>query len=238
MVANLVFFRQRALLIALVAFVVVLVLWNVPQLAFIVYPIRLFVTFVHESGHGLAALISGGHFEEFRVFPNGAGVALTGGGSRLLILPAGYLGSALFGALLFYIANTVPFPRTISLILAILVAAITLLFTEILSTGWLVGLGFALALLALWRYADRSVNLLVLDVLAILTGLNVVLDLFALVRHSDASMGAVLNDAAAFSREVAPVVPGAVWAALWALTAIALLILSVYLSHVRRRRIL
>lgn len=238
MLTHLALFRQRALVIALVAFLVVLVLWNVPQLDFILYPVRLFVTFVHESGHGLAAILTGGHFENFRVDPNTAGVALTSGGWRWLVLPAGYLGSALFGALLFYITNTVPYPRTISLVLAILVAAITLLFTDLLSTAWLVGLGGALVLLALWRYADRSVNLLVLDVLAMLTGLNVVLDLVALITHSDAAMGVLLNDAAAFSRDVAPVLPATVWAVLWTVIAVVMLGAAVYFSHVRRRRIL
>ena len=47
-------FNQRALLISVVAFVIVLVLWNIPALDFILYPFRLFVTFVHEAGHGLA----------------------------------------------------------------------------------------------------------------------------------------------------------------------------------------
>ena len=45
-------FNQRALLISVVAFVIVLVLWNIPALDFILYPFRLFVTFVHEAGHG------------------------------------------------------------------------------------------------------------------------------------------------------------------------------------------
>ncbi len=237
MLTHLALFRQRALVIALAAFVIVLVLWNLPQLDFVLYPVRLFVTFVHESGHGLAALITGGHFDSFRVDPNGSGVTLTSGGSRLLILPAGYLGAALFGALLFYIANTVPFPRTISLVLAVLVAAITLLFTQLLSTAWLVGLGMALVLLAFWRFADRGVNLLLLDVLAILTGLNAVLDLVGLINNSDASLGALRNDAAAFTAEVAPLIPPVVWALLWALIAVVMLGAAVYFSYIRRRRI-
>lgn len=238
MLTHLALFRQRALVIAVLAFVVVLILWRIPALDFILYPIRLFVTFVHEAGHGIAALITGGHFENFRVDPSGAGVALTSGGWRWLILPAGYLGAALFGALLFYLANTVPFPRTISLVLALLVAVITLLFTSILSTAWLVGLAFALILLALWRYADRSVNLFVLDVLAMLTGLNAVLDLTGLIGNINASIGVIQNDAAAFSRDVAPILPGVVWAVLWAVIAVIMLGAAVYFSHIRRRRIL
>ncbi|HVU14780.1 MAG TPA: M50 family metallopeptidase [Phototrophicaceae bacterium] len=238
MLTHLALFRQRALMIALIAFVIVFVLWNVPQLGFILYPIRLFVTFVHESGHGLAAIISGGRFVNLTVFADGSGVALTAGGSPLLILPAGYLGAALFGAVLFYLVNTVPFPRTISLVLAILVAIITLAFTSFLSTAWLVGLGMALVLVLLWRVGDRSVNLLVLDVLAILTGLNAVLDLLTVITHPDIALGTTRNDAAAFSAAVAPIIPGVIWALLWALLAVIMLGAAVYFSHIRRRTIL
>lgn len=238
MLTHLAFFRQRALVVALIAFAIALVLWNVPQLGFILYPIRLFVTLVHEAGHALAAVLTGGHVAGLVVSPDTSGVTYTLGGNRMLILPAGYLGSALFGALLFYIANTVPFPRTIALLLAIFLAAITLIFTSFLATAWLVGLGMALVLLALWRYADRSVNLLVLDILAILTGLNVVLDLFALVSNTGAAMGDVVNDAAAFTRDVTPLIPPVVWAIVWSVIAVALLLLAVYFSHIRRRRII
>ncbi len=231
-------FSQRALIISVLAFVIVMVVWNVPALAFILYPFRLFVTFVHESGHGLAALITGGEFNRFIVSPDGSGMALTSGGARALILPAGYLGAALFGALLFYVANTLPFPRTISVVLAVGLAAITLLFTPLASTAWLIGLGSALALGALGRLAQRSVNLLVLNILAILTGLNAVLDLVGLVTFPGAAMGDIVNDAAAFSREVMPLIPGVVWAILWALVAVAMLGGSVYMSYVRRRRML
>lgn len=238
MLTHLALFRQRALTIALLAFVIVLVLWNIPQLDFVLYPFRLFVTFVHESGHALAALLSGGRVGGLTVFADGSGVTITAGGARWLILPAGYLGAALFGAALFYVTNTVPFPRTIALVLAILLGAITLLYTSFLSTAWLVGIGSALILLALWRYADRSVNLLVLDVLAMLTGLNAVLDLVGLISSSRASLGAVRNDAAAFSAEIAPIIPGVVWAVLWAGIAVALLGAAVYFSYIRPRRLL
>ncbi len=238
MLTHLALFRQRALVIALIAFAIVFVLWNIPALGFILYPFRLFVTFVHESGHAVAALLTGGKVGGMTVYATGAGVTLTAGGSRLLILPAGYLGAALFGAVVFYLTNTVPFPKTISLILAVLLAGITLLYTSVLSTAWLVGLGSALILLALWRFADRSVNLLILDILAILTGLNAVLDLVGLISFSNATIGSVRNDAAAFSAEITPIIPSVVWAIVWALIAIIMLGAAVYFSHIRQRRIL
>jgi hypothetical protein len=234
-------FRRRALLVAAAAFALALILWNVPQLDFIMYPFRLFVTFVHETGHGLAAIVSGGRFVGFRVFENGAGVATTIGGSATLILPAGYLGAALFGAALFYIAHTVRNSRLVSLALGVGLALVTILYTGLLTANFsfvafFVGLVGAGLLVWLGRRGSQDANLLVLNLLAIITGLNALLDLLFLVGSSDARLGEIANDAAAFSQRVAPILPGGVWAAAWALLAVLMLGAAVYYSVIRRWR--
>lgn len=71
-----------------------------PWLVLVAYPFRLLTTLVHELGHGLAAIVTGGDFLRFVVFPDGSGLAYTAGGWRLIVIPAGYLGAAAFGALL------------------------------------------------------------------------------------------------------------------------------------------
>jgi hypothetical protein len=234
MLTDAVFFRQRSLIIALIAFALAFIAWNLPQLDFVLYPLRLFVTFVHETGHGLAALVTGGSIGRLVVFSNGSGIATTIGGSRTIILPAGYLGAALFGAALFYLANTFFFSRTLSFVLGVMVAVIALTYTEFLSTAWLVGIGFALALgLLAWK-GGRNFNLLVLNLLAVLTGLNAVMDLIGLVNNSSAMFGDVRNDAAAFSAEVAPLIPVGVWAIVWAVLAVLILGAAVYYSLIRR----
>lgn len=231
-------FRRRALILSALALAAAIFLWNTPALSPIVYPFRLFVTFVHETGHGLAALATGGRFLGFQVFENGAGVALTAGGSRLLILPAGYLGAAAFGAILFYLAHTVPHSKRISVVLGVLVGIVTLLYTGLLSAqfspiAFIVGLFMAGALIWLGRRADDDINLLALNFLAIMTGLHAVFDLIGLIGSSGAMLGNVRNDAAAFSAEVAPLIPAAVWALLWAALAVAMLGAAVYFSVIR-----
>src|SRR6185295_9739341 len=118
-------FRQRALLLMPVAALIVFVLWNIPQLSGILYPFRLFVTYVHEAGHGLAALLTGGHVFGFQVNADGSGVTHTAGGWQWLILPAGYLGAATFGALLFFVANRFPYSRYLSAGLGVLLIVFT-----------------------------------------------------------------------------------------------------------------
>lgn len=228
-------FRRRSLIALAIALVIAFVLWNVPLFDFILYPLRLFVTFVHEAGHGLAALATGGQIGQLQVFANGSGVASTAGGIRWVILPAGYLGAAAFGAALFFIAHRVPHSRSVSRVLGVLVAAIALLYTPFLSTAWLVGLGMGAGLIVLGWKASDDLNLIVLNLLSILTALNAVFDLFGLVQNSDAGMGRVRNDAAAFSAEYAPLIPAWFWAILWAGLALAMLGAAIYYGVVRRR---
>lgn len=230
--------RRRTLGNTLAAVVIVYLLWNVPPLSPLAYPFRLFVTYVHEAGHSLMALVTGGQVVGFTISTSGAGLASTAGGVRALILPAGYLGAALFGALLFFLINTLPRARTISVILGGALIVFTLMFARPDETGapvaLIVGLVVGLGLIALGWKANTDINLLVLNVLAMMTALNAVLDLLLLVRYSDVVMvserSIVRNDAAAFSEEVAPLIPPAVWAFLWAGIAVIIMGTAVYYS--------
>ncbi|MBI1878521.1 MAG: M50 family metallopeptidase [Chloroflexi bacterium] len=94
------FSPQQTLTLIGLAGLVSLIMAFVPGLGWLDYPFRLLLTMAHELGHGLAALLTGGEFVRFVIFPNGAGLAYTAGGWRWLIVPAGYVGVALFGAAL------------------------------------------------------------------------------------------------------------------------------------------
>lgn len=226
-------FRTRALAVSVIALALVVVAWNTPALAPLLYPFRLFVTYVHEAGHALAAKLTGGDVLGFVVYSNGSGVATTAGGSRALILMSGYVGAAFFGAVLFYAANMWHRSRQVASILGVGLIVFTVMYARPDETGsptaLLVGIGFGAALLlAAWKLPENF-NLLALNILAMLTGLNAVLDLKGVFENSGASLGQVRNDAAAFSAQVLPLPPSIV-ALLWALLGIALLGLSVYLS--------
>lgn len=225
--------RWRNLGLILAAVIIVYILWNVPALSPILYPFRLLVTYVHEAGHGSVALLTGGQFIRLEIFANGAGQALTAGGSRALILPAGYIGAALFGAVLFYLVNRWHYSRAMSIAIGIGLIVFSLLFGGLLTTAFFVGIGFGMVLILLGWKARREINTLLLNVLAMMTGLNAVLDIWFLVGNSGAALGTTQNDAAAFSRDVAPLIPAAVWAVLWSGLAIAILGASVWycLSH-------
>ncbi len=77
--------------------------WYFPFANYIVYPLQLFATFVHEGSHVLATLMTGGSVQSLTVSPDTSGVvwSLTNSWlSGLIISSAGYLGTTLFGILL------------------------------------------------------------------------------------------------------------------------------------------
>lgn len=103
----------------------------------IMYPIRILVTFLHELGHAVGALITGGWVERIQINANGSGFTSTAGGSRSIILMGGYLGSALFGNILFFIgarSKVLVKPALILLCISMIVTALYW-FNSMFTTG-------------------------------------------------------------------------------------------------------
>ncbi len=66
----------------------------------VLYPFKLLVTFLHEFGHALGALLTGGGVHEVEINSDGSGVTTTSGGFRPIVIAGGYIGSAVFGNLI------------------------------------------------------------------------------------------------------------------------------------------
>lgn len=123
------------------------------------YPITLLVTFLHEFGHAFFAIVTGGGVEGLQINPDGSGYTVTRGGNTALILMGGYLGSALFGNLLFYIGARKPqITQGVLVGLAVLMALTGILwFESFVSTGLLFLFAFVLFLIARYTRWDRDV---------------------------------------------------------------------------------
>jgi hypothetical protein len=91
------------LLYVIVAAILAVVLSHLPVINIVVYPFKLFATFVHEWCHALVAIASGGHVLALQINPDLSGETLTAGGWLLPIFSAGYTGAAIIGALLLLI---------------------------------------------------------------------------------------------------------------------------------------
>src|SRR3954453_16851294 len=78
-------------------------LWFIPFAEVLSYPFRIFVTFIHEGGHAIAALLTGNSVQSLSVAMNASGETYTTEGgllSQILVSSAGYLGAMAYGALL------------------------------------------------------------------------------------------------------------------------------------------
>lgn len=79
--------------------------WYLPIAAFLVYPLQLFATFIHEGAHVLATVLTGNTVQSLTVSSDGSGAVWSqtaGWFSQLLISSAGYVGTTAFGTLLLF----------------------------------------------------------------------------------------------------------------------------------------
>jgi hypothetical protein len=207
-------------------FVIVWVLWETP----IVYPIKIFVVTLHELGHALAAIVTGGEVLAIQIFPDQGGLTLTRGGSELIILSAGYLGSVLAGGLLLYASSYPGWGRVLMTLLALLIAFTTLLFIRN-AFGLIFGILVCAAMLfSAARLSDR-VNYYILRFVAAASCLYALLDirgdLFNPYAEQLASFG-VVNDAIALERATG--ISSGIWALLWMAISVVMLFYFLRLS--------
>ncbi len=190
-------------------FLAALFFWDYPFL----YPIKLFVVLLHEVGHGLAAVLTGGHIEHIEINQNLGGVCWSSGGIRLLVLPAGYLGSMLFGGLILVSASRSRHDKLLSMALGGITLALVILFVRNLF-GFLFGLGFGLALVGAGRYLSPGFNDLLLKFLGLTSCLYAVID----IKEDLISRTVPGSDAYQMSREL--FLPPVFWGVLWMVAAI------------------
>src|SRR5882724_12954273 len=94
--------RPQAMTLLIAAAISVL-LWFIPFAEIATYPFRIFVTFIHEGGHALAALVTGNSVESLSIATNASGETYTTQGglfSQMLVSSAGYIGSMIYGVAL------------------------------------------------------------------------------------------------------------------------------------------
>lgn len=102
---------------------------------------NLFGTFIHEGiGHAFVTILTGGRVAEIVVNPDGSGHAMIVGGWLFLSLPAGYMSTTLFMALMFWVNNRTRFGEVIPFIMGILFILMTVLLANKVTDGITTGM--------------------------------------------------------------------------------------------------
>ena len=221
--------RRREVLTVLALGIISMLLWRLPGFEWLLYPFRLFNTFVHELSHGLAAVATGGSFRRFMVHADLTGTAWSAGGIRWIVSSAGYIGSALFGGLLTILSARGVSARAVLFGLGLALGGMCILWVTN-AFGVIAGLLLAGALCLAGRQLPKlwaDTLLLLLAVQMMLNGLESVLDLVIISRVAPS----LTTDAQIMAQYTG--VPALVWAMLWSVIAVVILVLSLRVAYRR-----
>jgi hypothetical protein len=220
----------------LIAAALTIALWFIPFVSVLTYPFNIFVTFIHEGGHALAALLTGNSVQKLSVALDASGETYTTQGgmfSQILVSSAGYLGAMAYGALLLFLIRRAVAARYVLVGSGAFVLALTLVYGLGSLFTIIMGVGIAAGLFAIAAYASPRVATFFVSFLAVQSVLNALLDLKTLFFYSFGSN--VRTDAG--NMAAATGIPALFWTAAW--IGLAVLILSLALrsySCSRERR--
>lgn len=224
-----------------------IILWFIPFAEILTYPFRLFVTFIHEGGHAIAALLTGNSVGSLSVAMNASGETYTTKGgllSQTLVSSAGYLGAMLYGSVLLVLIRKAIAARVVLIGSAAIVFALTMLYgllMPIWSGGPFAGIPFTLAagtllsigLVAVARFARPKLATFFVSFLAVQCVLNALLDLKTVLFLSSPFAPGASTDAVNMANATG--IPAFIWASLWIAIALGILALAMRIYVVTRR---
>ncbi|OSX64282.1 hypothetical protein POSPLADRAFT_1054898 [Postia placenta MAD-698-R-SB12] len=209
--------------------VVIFALWVIPGARVLINPLKLFTIGWHEFCHIVAAVMTGGSVVKVTIDPDLGGATYVEGGNALAILSAGYIGSTLFGGVFVLAGFDILMAKIVSFVLGLglvaplalvrnkLIILLTVIYEGILVGFWFIDHGQALRWYCLF--------------VGVMNVFYVVWDIaddkyFRKTNDSDATQFARLF----------PQVQAHVWAALWIIFEVGVLIGFVLLGIVAFKR--
>ncbi|MFN2515593.1 MAG: M50 family metallopeptidase [Pyrinomonadaceae bacterium] len=235
--------------VLLTAAAISIILWFIPFAEILTFPFRIFVTFIHEGGHAIAALLTGNSVGSLSVATNASGETFTSQGgtiSQMLVASAGYVGSMAYGALLLVLIRRSVAARVVLIGSAGLVLALTLiygLFVPLFSgAAWsgipftiLAGILITTGLVLVARFVRARVATFFVGFLAVQCILNAILDLKTVFFLSSPFAPSVPTDAVAMANATG--IPAFFWAVLWIGLALGILWLAMRSYGAKNRRL-
>jgi hypothetical protein len=237
----------------LIATAITVAIWFLPYGGYIVYPVRLFVTFIHESSHALVAVLTGGSVQSLTISADTSGLtysAPSGFVGGLLTSSAGYLGTTVFGVLMLFLIRKNFSANKILTALGIFVGAMLLIFTVIspvfnffsLQVAYssilftiVTGTILAAALIGLGIFSKVAVARFAVAFLAVQCLMNAITDQITLfVINSPFAGSDIQNDAA--NMAAATHLPGILWVMVWIGLSIMMISLGLRLYAVNKSR--
>lgn len=197
---------------------------------YVLYPFKLFTTWVHECGHAAMAVLLGGDVHSVTIQPDTSGLTQSVVPSwrifRGLVSSAGYLGASVMGCLLVVATRANRWAhRVIWVIGALMLLTLVLWIRNVF--GAVVVLGWGAALVVMGRHGKGPISQFLLSFLAVQVGLNALFDIRVLFmlepgQHSDAETMQRLF-----------FLPAELWAFLWMVMSAVMLAGTLWMTRER-----
>lgn len=208
-------------LVTLIAIVVASVfLWDTPVLT----PFKLLAVMGHETGHALAAKLVGGDVNQVTVRLNQSGECLSsipdGFFARVLVFSGGYVGSAIIAVLLLVLTFRFNARRAMLGIAAVWLTVMALFYgRDLFTLGFCLGMALLFGAGAKWLPAELvgAFNLFIATFTALYAAMDLKDDLWT-------SEVRAMSDAQLLANVT--IVPAIVWAFLWTLLSVAILVMG------------
>lgn len=200
----------------ILAGIILFIISKLPFSSWIFYPFNLLATYLHESSHGIMAIITGGKLLEFTISSNTSGLAYTSGGIRFLISSAGYLGTTIWGALLLFSILNKASEKKILISLSLFLFIFTILFSGNF-IAFLTGIGFSIFFYLLLKIKNTNITNIIIYIISIelcLQSFNDILNLIFLSKTN------IRTDAHSLSESFYGIIPPVLFAIIWAIISI------------------
>ncbi len=149
--------RRRRMWMFWIIAIALIIIYQVPYGQYILYPLMLISTFVHEMGHGITALIVGGEFRQFVMYADGSGAATYALSTPVSHLAAaataagGLLAPPFIAGILFFCTRSAKVARVaLWIIVAILAISLILVVRNIFGFAFILLLLLSCGAIAKW----------------------------------------------------------------------------------------
>ena len=210
---------MKQLLILFSVIIAIFFLWSTPAL----YPLKLLIVFFHESSHALMTIATGGQVIELEIDRMQGGHVISAGGNRFITLTAGYLGSLIWGVVIYLLAVGSKYDKAIMFCLGIIIMVVTTLFVRDLFAFGFSGLT-GLFMILMGVKAPMQINDIILRVIGVTSMSYVPLDVYSdtIVRTS------LRSDAFMLAEEFGGTT--VLWGTIWLLVSVVILIATLKIS--------
>jgi hypothetical protein len=192
----------------------------VPFLREVLLPVMYLNTHLHELSHAIVTKLTGGEVTKIIVNADGSGETPVLGGQIFLIASAGYVGSSIFGAIMIALGNMEKSAKRALSALALLLTFSIVVWVRGDTTGIIAGLVWIVILVGVVSFVKGTPLMFVCQFLGLQMCLNSLLAVFSLVQltvateaHSDASILESLTG-----------IPAILWALIWSMMSIVLVV--------------